>query len=62
MTEMEYEKLKRVLDIIGSLVGLIVLSPLYILVALAIKFDSQGPIFADTPMNILDQNIYVTIG
>lgn len=37
-------------DIIGSLVGLILLSPILILVSLAIKLDSPGPIFADTPM------------
>lgn len=30
--------------------GLIVLSPLLLLVALAIKLDSSGPVMADTPM------------
>ncbi|MBI4036740.1 sugar transferase [Candidatus Daviesbacteria bacterium] len=47
---MFYNFLKRTIDIIGSALGLIILFPLLILVALAIKLDSRGPIFADTPM------------
>ncbi|WP_410514276.1 sugar transferase [Paenibacillus sp. BR2-3] len=41
---MEYLKIKRVIDIIFSLVGLIVLSPIFILFILAIKLDSRGPV------------------
>lgn len=37
--------LKRVVDLVGSLIGLIVLSPLFLLIALLIKFDSEGPVF-----------------
>lgn len=37
--------LKRALDLVGSGVGLVVLSPLFALVALLIKLDSPGPIF-----------------
>ncbi|HVK62710.1 MAG TPA: undecaprenyl-phosphate glucose phosphotransferase [Bdellovibrionales bacterium] len=36
---------KRSLDIVGSLVGLVVLSPLLFLIALAVKLSSRGPIF-----------------
>ncbi|MFB2537864.1 MULTISPECIES: sugar transferase [unclassified Acinetobacter] len=36
---------KRALDIIGAVCGLIVLSPLFIIVALWIKYDSKGDIF-----------------
>jgi exopolysaccharide biosynthesis polyprenyl glycosylphosphotransferase len=36
--------LKRVMDIVVSLVGLIVLSPLLAIVALAVKFTSPGPV------------------
>jgi exopolysaccharide biosynthesis polyprenyl glycosylphosphotransferase len=36
--------LKRVLDIVGSVIGLILLSPVFLLIALAIKLDSPGPI------------------
>lgn len=39
-----YYMVKRVIDIICSLTGLIVLSPILILVAIAIKVDSKGPI------------------
>jgi exopolysaccharide biosynthesis polyprenyl glycosylphosphotransferase len=35
---------KRALDIFGSVVGLIVLSPLLLVIALAIKLTSRGPI------------------
>lgn len=36
---------KRILDIMVSLAGLVIASPLMILMALAIKFDSKGPVF-----------------
>ena len=35
---------KRIIDIIGSLAGLILLSPLFLIVAILIKLDSNGPI------------------
>lgn len=47
---MIYDILKRSTDMVGSLIGLILLSPLLLLIALAIKLDSPGPIMADTPM------------
>lgn len=47
---MIYDTLKRLVDLAGSLLGLIILSPLLIVVAIAIKLDSAGPILADTPM------------
>jgi Undecaprenyl-phosphate glucose phosphotransferase len=37
--------IKRTFDLIGATIGLIVLSPLFLIVSLAIKFDSPGPIF-----------------
>lgn len=37
--------LKRLFDIAGSLTGLILLSPLFIAIALMIKRDSPGPVF-----------------
>ena len=36
---------KRVVDIVGASLGLIILAPLMILSAIAIKLDSAGPIF-----------------
>jgi len=47
---MLYNFAKRLIDIIGSTVGLTVLSPILLLVAIAIKIDSPGPVLADTPM------------
>jgi lipopolysaccharide/colanic/teichoic acid biosynthesis glycosyltransferase len=37
---------KRVFDIITAVIALMLLSPLFLLVAIAIKIDSSGPIFA----------------
>jgi lipopolysaccharide/colanic/teichoic acid biosynthesis glycosyltransferase len=37
--------LKRIIDIIGSLVGLVILSPVFLVIALLIKMDSPGPVF-----------------
>jgi len=37
--------LKRAVDLIGSAVGLVVISPLMMLVALLVKLDSPGPVF-----------------
>ncbi|MDB1947994.1 sugar transferase [Clostridium tertium] len=39
-----YNLLKRIIDIIGSLIGLILLSPILIIVGILIKFESKGPI------------------
>ena len=36
---------KRITDIVCSLAGLIVLSPILLIIAIAIKMDSKGPIF-----------------
>lgn len=38
-----YELSKRVLDIISSTIGLILLSPIIIIIWIIIKFDSKGP-------------------
>lgn len=37
--------LKRAMDIVGASVGLILLSPLMLLIAILIKLDSPGPVF-----------------
>lgn len=39
-----YQYVKRVLDIILSAIGLIVLSPVFLVLALAVKADSRGPV------------------
>jgi lipopolysaccharide/colanic/teichoic acid biosynthesis glycosyltransferase len=41
--------IKRAIDVVGSAIGLLVLSPFGALVALAIKLDSPGPVFFRQP-------------
>lgn len=42
---MTYITLKRILDFILSLTGLIVLSPVFLILMICIKLDSPGPVF-----------------
>ena len=50
-TVCQYEKnlryfiMKRIIDIIGALVGIIIISPVMIITAICIKFDSKGTVF-----------------
>lgn len=37
-------RLKRAVDVVGSMIGLILLSPLFLLIAILIKLDSRGPV------------------
>ena len=37
--------IKRTIDLVGAVAALVVLSPLFVVVALAIKRDSRGPVF-----------------
>jgi len=46
------DSIKRALDIILSSILFIIFSPLIILTAILIKFDSEGPLLADTPMRV----------
>ncbi|HBX22991.1 MAG TPA: sugar transferase [Desulfotomaculum sp.] len=39
-----YMKIKRLIDIILSLIGLIVLSPVFLILVIVIKLDSKGPV------------------
>lgn len=41
---MSYIRLKRVIDILLSLLGMIVLAPVFLVLIIAIKLDSPGPI------------------
>jgi len=40
-----YLRVKRVIDLVLAVIGLIVLSPLFLIIAGAIKIDSRGPVF-----------------
>ncbi|OGH16782.1 MAG: hypothetical protein A3C30_00365 [Candidatus Levybacteria bacterium RIFCSPHIGHO2_02_FULL_40_18] len=49
---MVYDFFKRLLDTILSIVLIIIFLPVIIIAAIAIKLDSLGPIFADTPQRV----------
>ncbi|MBQ5810375.1 MAG: sugar transferase [Clostridia bacterium] len=36
---------KRLIDVVLSFIGILVLSPIYLILALAVKLDSKGPVF-----------------
>lgn len=44
-SDRRYRTLKRCVDVTGSLLGLILLSPVFAAIAVAIKLDSKGPVF-----------------
>lgn len=50
--------IKRLLDIILSFIGLIVLFPLFLVIAIGIKFDSKGPIFFKQKRRTLNGKIF----
>lgn len=49
---MYYDFLKRIIDITGSIVLLIIFLPISLITAIAIVMDSHGSIFADTPKRV----------
>lgn len=44
-SKINYISVKRIIDVIISTIGLIVLSPIFLILALIIKLDSKGPVF-----------------
>jgi exopolysaccharide biosynthesis polyprenyl glycosylphosphotransferase len=53
--------IKRLIDFIGAVLGLIILSPLMFLTALAIKLESPGPVFFVQPRMGLDGREFMMI-
>jgi lipopolysaccharide/colanic/teichoic acid biosynthesis glycosyltransferase len=49
---MIYYILKRIIDILGSFILGLIFFPICLITAIAIKLDSDGPIFADTPKRV----------
>lgn len=47
-----YEEAKRILDLTLAVILLIIFLPFWILIPIAIKLDSQGPIFAEIPKRV----------
>lgn len=57
---MLYKLIKRIIDIILSLLGLIILFPLFIILSIWIKFDSPGPVlFKQTRVGINKQHFEI---
>lgn len=53
-----YNFCKRILDLVLSVLALIVLSPLMIITAIAIKLDSQGPVLYSQPRAGKDGKVF----
>lgn len=49
---MIYTASKRLIDIVGSILLVILFSPICLVTAVAIKIGSPGPVFADTPQRV----------
>ena len=47
-----YDFIKRTIDVIFSIILIIVFLPIIIIISILIKFESDGPIFADTPERV----------
>ena len=47
-----YEYTKRLMDIIFALILIVIFSPVIVLVSIAIKLDSKGPVLADIPERV----------
>lgn len=51
-----YEAVKRIIDIVSATLLIILFLPIIIIVAVAIKLESKGPILADTPRRVGKDN------
>jgi lipopolysaccharide/colanic/teichoic acid biosynthesis glycosyltransferase len=47
-----YEIIKRIIDLVFSFILILLFLPIFIIVAIAIKLESAGPVFADTPKRV----------
>lgn len=57
---MSYLKVKRVVDFLLSFLGMVVLSPIFLLLVIAIKLDSKGPIlFKQKRIGIHKSHFYI---
>ena len=55
-----YLVIKRIIDFMGALIGLILLSPIFLIVAILIKKDSKGPIvFGHTRKGVYGKDIKI---
>lgn len=49
---MLYQPFKRIIDFVGAVIGIIVFSPVFLAIIVAIKIFSPGPIFAEMPPRV----------
>ena len=56
---MLYQAIKRVTDVVGALVGLILLLPVVPILGALIKIESKGPIFVALPRVSRGRNIFI---
>ncbi|SEI77059.1 O-antigen biosynthesis protein WbqP [Alkalibacterium gilvum] len=57
---MNYLKVKRLIDIILSAIGLILLSPIFMILIIAIKLDSKGPVlFKQKRVGMYKKHFYI---
>lgn len=57
---MLYLKIKRLIDIVLSILGIVVLSPVFLVIIFAIKIDSEGPIlFKQKRVGLQKKHFYI---
>ena len=55
-----YLRIKRIIDLVLSLIGLVVLSPIFLIIIIAIKLDSKGPVlFKQKRVGIHKTHFYI---
>jgi Undecaprenyl-phosphate glucose phosphotransferase len=52
---------KRMMDLIGSVIGLIILSPLFLIISLLVKLTSPGPVFYKQQRVTIDERMFTMI-
>ena len=56
-SKINYMSVKRVFDLVISTIGLIILSPIFLILAIIVKLDSKGPVFfAHTRYGKMEKN------
>ncbi len=64
MKTISYLILKRIIDIIGSIIGIVLVSPVLLVTAVLIKLESKGRIFfSQTRLVYMERNLkFINLG
>ncbi|GAG54420.1 unnamed protein product, partial [marine sediment metagenome] len=54
---MWYSLIKRTIDLVGAAILLIIFSPVILITVILVKLTSPGPIFADTPKELVKREV-----